>query len=215
MLLTLNNKEYTIPNKWSQVTISSYQKFMLNYDDKQDDYTKTLNTISAFIGVPFTELEKCKKSDIDKVDEVLAKLLQDKTNEELNLVFIINDKEYGFHPNLQELTFAEFVDLDNYLKEPIKNLHLVMSVLYREIVKKKNNKYTIVDYDSTRCIKNAELFKENLSVATTQGASTFFLTIGKELQKSLQLSSNKQQKKMKKTYKQKKSNLATNGVGIV
>ena len=215
MLLTLNNKEYTIPNKWSQVTISSYQKFMLNYDDKQDDYTKTLNTISAFIGVPFTELEKCKKSDIDKVDEVLAKLLQDKTNEELNLVFIINDKEYGFHPNLQELTFAEFVDLDNYLKEPIKNLHLVMSVLYREIVKKKNNKYTIVDYDSTRCIKNAELFKENLSVATTQGASSFFLIIGKELQKSLLLSSNKQQKKMKKTYKQKKSNLATNGVGIV
>jgi len=215
MLLTLNNKEYTIPNKWSQVTISSYQKFMLNYDDKQDDYTKTLNTISAFIGVPFTELEKCKKSDIDKVDEVLAKLLQDKTNEELNLVFIINDKEYGFHPNLQELTFAEFVDLDNYLKEPIKNLHLVMSVLYREIVKKKNNKYTIVDYDSTRCIKNAELFKENLSVATTQGASTFFLTIGKELQKSLQLSSNKQQKKMKKIYKQKKSNLVTSGVGIL
>ena len=215
MLLTLNNKEYTIPSKWSQVTISSYQKFMLNYDDKQDDYTKTLNTISAFIGVPFTELEKCKKSDIDKVDEVLAKLLQDKTNEELNLVFIINDKEYGFHPNLQELTFAEFVDLDNYLKEPIKNLHLVMGVLYREIVKKKKDKYTIVDYDSTRCIKNAELFKENLSVATTQGASTFFLTIGKELQKSLQLSSNKQQKKMKKTYKQKKSNLATNGVGIV
>jgi hypothetical protein len=215
MLLTLNNKEYTIPSKWSQVTISSYQKFMLNYDDKQDDYTKTLNTISAFIGVPFAELEKCKKSDIDKVDEVLAKLLQDKTNEELNLVFIINDKEYGFHPNLQELTFAEFVDLDNYLKEPIKNLHLVMSVLYREIVKKKNNKYTIVDYDSTRCIKNAELFKENLSVATTQGASSFFLIIGKELQKSLLLSSNKQQKKMKKTYKQKKSNLATNGVGIV
>ena len=215
MLLTLNNKEYTIPSKWSQVTISSYQKFMLNYNDKQDDYTKTLNTISAFIGVPFAELEKCKKSDIDKVDEVLAKLLQDKTNEELNLVFIINDKEYGFHPNLQELTFAEFVDLDNYLKEPIKNLHLVMSVLYREIVKKKNNKYTIVDYDSTRCIKNAELFKENLSVATTQGASSFFLIIGKELQKSLLLSSNKQQKKMKKTYKQKKSNLATNGVGIV
>ena len=215
MLLTLNNKEYTIPSKWSQVTISSYQKFMLNYDDKQDDYTKTLNTISAFIGVPFTELEKCKKSDIDKVDEVLAKLLQDKTNEELNLVFIINDKEYGFHPNLQELTFAEFVDLDNYLKEPIKNLHLVMGVLYREIVKKKKDKYTIVDYDSTRCIKNAELFKENLSVATTQGASSFFLIIGKELQKSLLLSSNKQQKKMKKTYKQKKSNLATNGVGIV
>jgi hypothetical protein len=90
-----------------------------------------------------------------------------------------------------------------------------MGVLYREIVKKKKDKYTIVDYDSTQCIKNAKLFKDNLSVSTVQGASTFFLTIGKELQKSLLLSSNKQQKKMNKIYKQKKSNLVTSGVGIV
>ncbi len=215
MLLTLNDKQYNIPNKWAQVSIDCYQKFMLNYDKDQDDYTKTLNSISSFTGVPFVELEKCKKSDIDEVDKVLAKLLDDEISQELNLVFIIGDKEYGFHPNLKELTFAEFVDLDNYLKEPIKNLHLVMGVLYREIKNKKNDKYNIVDYDSTACVKNAELFKENLSIATVQGAASFFLTIGKEYQKSMQLSLRKQQKKTKRGYKQKKSNLVTSGAGIV
>ena len=28
MLLTLNNKEYYIPQKWTEVSLSCYQKFM-------------------------------------------------------------------------------------------------------------------------------------------------------------------------------------------
>lgn len=215
MLLTIKNKDYNIPSKWSQVSVSSYQKFMLNYDDEQDEYTKTLNTICAFTGVPFADLEKCKKSDVDKVNVVLSKLLQDKVSEDLNMIITINDKEYGFHPNLKELTFAEFVDLDNYLKEPIKNLHLIMGVLYREIKNKKKEKYNIVDYDSTTCMKNADIFKDKLSVSTVQGASSFFLLIGKVYQKNMQLYSSKQQNKMKKQYKAKKSSLAKNGAGIV
>ena len=180
MLLTLNDVQYNIPEKWNQVSIENYQKFMLNHDDKQDDYTKTLNIISSFTGVPFKELEQCKKSDIDKIDKVLSKLLDDKIKEELNLIITIDDIEYGFHPNLKDLTFGEFVDLDNYLLKPIENLHLILAVLYRRIKSRNNKKYKIENYDSTECVKNAKIFKEKLSVSTAQSASSFFLLIGKQ-----------------------------------
>tara|TARA_R110002167_G_scaffold109315_2_gene278679 strand:- start:4565 stop:5239 length:675 start_codon:yes stop_codon:yes gene_type:complete len=213
MLLTLAEKDYYIPQKWSEVTLGSYQRFMELAKDETDEHTQALNTISALTGAPQGLLEKCKKEDIDEVLKCVAGLLTHKVNTTLNTHITIDGVEYGFHPKLKDLTMAEFVDLDNNLKEPWENMHRVMAILYRPITNKKKNKYDIEEYDSTKCMQNAEKFKDALSIATVNGASGFFLIIAEEYQVVLQSYLNKQQKKMKKTTKMQKNSLTTNGVG--
>lgn len=213
MLLTLNEKDYIIPEKWTQVSLESYQTLMDLIDDKADEHTKTLNTIHALTKAPISVLEKCKKKDIQQVLQVVEKLLNVKVNTTLNMVIEVEGIEYGFHPNLQDMTFAEFVDLDNYLSEPWKNMHRIMAVLYRPILSQNKNKYKIEEYDSTKCMQVAEKFKKSLSVATVNGASNFFLTIAEEYLSVLQLSLSKKQKKMLKRTEIQSKNLTTNGVG--
>ena len=212
MLLTLDNKEYFVPQKWTQVSIESYQKLMQYVGDESDEYTKAITTIHALTKAPIEVLEKCKKSDIEKLSSAVSNLLNIKVNTTLNMLIEVDGVEYGFHPNLEEITFAEFVDLDNYLSDPWANMHRIMAVLYRPVIK-QNKKKKIEDYDSTKCMKTADIFKEALSVATVNGASNFFLTIAKEYLSVLQSSLSKKQKKMLKDTEIQKSNLITSGVG--
>ena len=87
-----------------------------------------------------------------------------------------------------------------------------MAILYREITFEKKNKYSIEEYDSSKCVKVADIFKEKLSIATVNGALGFFLNIGKEYLATMQYSFNKKNK-MKGT-KQQNSNLVESGVGM-
>ena len=213
MLLTLNEKDYYIPQKWTEVTLGSYQKFMDVTSDDLDEHTNNMNGISALLGVPLEILEKCKKTDIDQISQAVTKLSSIKVNTTLNLIIEVNGKKFGFHPKLKDITFGEFVDLDNYLTKPLENLHYIMAVLYREVTFEKKGKYSIVDYDSAKCVANADMFKDNLSIATVNGALGFFLNIGKEYLMITQ-SYLKKQNKMKNT-KQQSSSLVENGVGTV
>lgn len=210
MLLTLNDKDYLIPQKWTEVSLGSYQKFSEANTDETDEHTANLNAISALIGVPMEVLEKCKKNDIDQVIQVLGKLTEVVPNTTLNLIVEIDGKRYGFHPNLKDITFGEFVDLDNYLENPLKNLHKVMGVLYREITFEKKGKYTIEEYDSLKALKNAELFKDKLSIGTVNGAAAFFLNIGKEYQ-AIMLSSFKANSKKMLSKQQNKRSVESGG----
>jgi len=211
MLLTLDDKDYLIPQKWTEVSLGSYQKFTEAATDETDEHTTNLNAISALIGVPMQVLEKCKNSDIDELRKVLGKLTEVVPNTTLNLIIEIDGKRYGFHPNLKDITFGEFVDLDNYLENPLKNLHKVMGVLYREITFEKKGKYAIEEYDSLKSLKNADLFKDKLSIGTVNGAAAFFLNIGKQYQ-AIMLSSLKAKNK-KMMSKQQTKHLTESGDG--
>ena len=43
--------------------------------------------------------------------------LQKEENTELKTIIKVNDIEYGFHPNLEEITLGEYADLETYLKD--------------------------------------------------------------------------------------------------
>lgn len=216
MELIINNNSYHIPNTWSQVSLGKYMKFAELIDGVEDEYQQTLITLSCFIDVPIQLLESCKKSDIDNVMLELSKLIQTPANKELNLIITIDGVDYGFHPNLHELKLKEFVDLDNKLDGGWKNMHSVMSILYRPVISSKGDKYDIEDYDFVTASKRAELFKDNLSVNTVNGASSFFLTIGMDYINTTQVYlKNLSRKQRRKILRQRKNNLKKDMVGTV
>ena len=216
MDLVINNTNYSIPTSWSQVSLGKYMDYMLDIEGVEDELAQTIITISAFTDAPKQVLQNCKKSDIDAVMSELGKLIEQETNKHLNLIITIDNIDYGFHPNLHELKLKEFVDLDNKLADGWSAMDSVMAILYRPITEQKGDKYKIEEYDFRSAKKRAEIFRDNLSVNTVNGAASFFLTIGMDYISTMQVySKNLSRRERRKLLKQKKNNLKKNMDGIV
>lgn len=177
MEIVINDKGYYIPNKWAEVPLGSYMNFMSTYNKEDSELDAQIKLVSAFTGVPAVTLGKAKKNIIDKAAERLAELMTQEPTEDLILQLEIDGIDYGFHPKLSDLKLKEFVDLDNALADEWGNMHKVMSILYRPIVKTKRGKYSIEEYDFVSANKRAEIFKTKMSMNIVTGAAAFFLTI--------------------------------------
>jgi len=216
MDLIINNINYSIPTSWSQVSLGKYMDFMISIDNVEDELQKTINTIHSFTNAPKKLLKGCKKSDIDNVMNELSKLMDNKTNNDLNLIITIDGIDYGFHPNLHELKLKEFVDLDTKLADGWSAMDSVMAILYRPITEQKGDKYKIEDYDYLTANKRAKIFKDNLSINTVNGAASFFLTIATDYINTMQVySKNLTRKQRRKILRQKKINLKKDMAGTV
>lgn len=82
--------------------------------------------------------------------------------------------KYGFIPDWTNFTTGEWVDMEEYLKDPIENAHKVMSILYRPIKRELGDKYEIEDYKGTH-----DLFND-LPYCWFEGCLLFFWTTRKE-----------------------------------
>jgi len=134
--------------------------------------------------------------DLLDIMDVLKKMIDSEpSKDEFKKVFKFNNEEYGFVPNLNKLSTGEYIDLESYCKEPIKNLHIIMSILYRKVTYKVNNRYAIEVYDPDQF--KEELFK-SCPMDMALGTLGFFLNIGLVLAKNslhyLKAQEGKQQK---------------------
>ena len=57
----------------------------------------------------------------------------------------MNGVEYGFIPDLDEMSLGEYIDLDNNITN-WETMQVAMNVLFRPVKIKKANKYSIEDY---------------------------------------------------------------------
>ncbi len=95
--------------------------------------------------------------------------------------FELNGVEYGFIPNLDRITAAEWIDIDNYQRDS-KDIHRLLSILYRPVIKKfswfgflNKGNYSIKPYEGT----TEKLRKAPLEVYL--GAMVFFYLLNKKL----------------------------------
>jgi len=93
--------------------------------------------------------------------------------------FKLGDVEYGFIPNLDDMSFGEYVDLDTYLGN-WEEMHRAMAVLYRPIKQKHGDKYNIVDYE----VVNSEMYK-NMPMDAVMSSILFFYRLGIDLSKAM------------------------------
>ena len=94
--------------------------------------------------------------------------------------FKLGGTEFGFIPNLENMTTGEYMDLDTYITS-WDTMHNAMAVLYRPITKKIGDKYEIEEYKGS--ITYADVMKY-APVDVVLGAVVFFYSLGNELLKS-------------------------------
>lgn len=192
----------TVPSL-SEITLEQYQRFLKVQEiNKEDEYVLQLKMIEIFCNVDYKDCRNIKFTDVEKIIEVLTKTFQEKP--ELVTTFKMGGVEYGFIPNLQEISFGEYIDLDSFLPSE-QDLHRAMNVLYRPITNKAAGKYSIAEYD----IYTKEIMKQ-IKLDAVLSSLFFFQSLGLEL---LSVTSNYLQEELEK-QPQFQQDLEKSGDGI-
>jgi len=174
----------TIPDNWSDITIETYQKYVKIQEGKGSEKNKVVKSLALLCNTTPFVVKKMDYKDLLEIMSIIKTMIDtEPKDEEFRKTFIFKEEEYGFVPNLSKLSTGEYIDLETYCKEPIENLHIIMSILYRKITFKRNERFAIENYDPDEF--KEELFKDcPMDIALS--SLGFFLTLGSVLAKTSQ-----------------------------
>lgn len=197
--------QITIPTSLDEITLEQYQKFLSIAKDNPDGEFLQHKMVEIFCGIDLKNAAQISFKDVNEITTNLSNLFNKKY--ELKRTFKLGNTEFGFIPNLDEITLGEYTDLDKYISDWDK-MHNAMAVLYRPITKKLKDKYQIEEYNGSYTYCDAMKYAP---VDVVLGAVVFFYNLGNELLKSTihYLESNKEFQSIVN-----KHNLEVNGVGI-
>jgi len=186
-------KEFKLINSWDDVTLETWLK-LIDFETGTKTEAAT-ETIAAISDIPRQLIKELALSDVGAIMSKVGEL-QAKQDTKLKRIIEVNGVEYGYHPQLSEITLGEYADIEQFIKNGIDtNLPELMAVLYRPIKEKKNDIYIIDAYDGNITMRAEEMKK--MSAVQVQASLFFFYNFVKELWKILQLFLIEQQKEMK------------------
>jgi len=195
--------EVKVPENLSEITLGQYQKYLKIQDGDNDEMMIAQKMIEIFCNVELKYVTKMRWKDVQEITLTLSNMFDE--DSKFTKMFTLDQVQYGFIPNLDEITFGEFVDLDTYLGD-WQQMDKAMSVLFRPVDINVRGRYNIKEYDGTL---NDHIKDMPLSVAL--GAVFFLLNLGKELS---QVMMDYLDKGVLKDHLQVKEGLMQNGIGI-
>ena len=196
--------KYELPTDWKEISISQYGKLMKVIDQEYDNSVETIvRTLEALIGIDTKTLIKVPLKYLKEVYLELSTLTSKEPSNYIKKVIEIDNIEYGFIPNFEDLTLGEFADLDNYLQDSWDNLDKIFAVLYRPVIERKGDKYLIEDYTLKDIKDRRKIFSDRLSIDTAFGAMVFFYNIGNKLTESMVSSLEMQNQELKKAISER------------
>jgi hypothetical protein len=202
--------EIVIPTSLSEIPLKSYQEFMKVVEKSNDEEFIGQKTIEIFCGLKMKDVVKVKWSDVKSLTLHLNEIF--KAKPKFQATFKIQDTEFGFIPNLEDMTFGEYIDLESNISN-VETFHKAMAVMYRPITKKVKDRYEIFEYTGT------DEFSEVMKYASLDvvlGATVFFSTLGNDLVQHTLTSLEKEiQKNPKIMTLAKERNLINDGDGTI
>ena len=176
--------EINVPNDLKEIKLHQYQKFLKLQEKSVDEKFLASKMIEVFCGLKLTDALKMKVADVYAITGILGDMFNQKPK--LVKKFKMNGVEYGFIPDLDQMSLGEYIDLDTYLGD-WENIHRAMNVLYRPIDLKQGQRYTLKEYDPDTSDE-----AKNYPLDACFGAMVFFYNLGKDLSTVILNSLNKQ-----------------------
>jgi hypothetical protein len=196
-----------IPETLKELRLEQYQKYMKLITNNEASEFVNQKTIEIFCDLPLKDIAKINYNSVNEILEHFNKLFSAKNN--LIPTFKLAGKKFGFIPDLENMSFGEYVDLDEYLKD-IDNWHRAMAVLYRPVTKEVKGLYQIEDY------KGSDQYAEVMKFAPLDvvlGSMVFFYNLSNELLNAMIAYLQHQVTEHSETLVEN-SNSLTNGDGI-
>jgi hypothetical protein len=165
--------EINVPTTLNDITLGQYQKFLKIAENNEDSSFLDAKMIEIFCGIPLSDSYKLKMSSVTAILDILYELLNTQPKHQTR--FTMNGVDYGFIPDLDDMSLGEYIDLDNHIGN-LEKIHYAMNVLYRPIVTDKAGRYNIVEYE----VGNEDKMKD-MPLGVVLGSIVFFYHLGKEL----------------------------------
>jgi hypothetical protein len=171
-------QEINVPTSLNEITLEQYQTFMRINDANDSEEFIAQKMVSIFCKIKLSQVLYIRASDVASIVASFTKLLQ--TDKKLITRFELGGKEFGFIPNLEDMSFGEYIDLETNLGE-WDSMHKAMAVMFRPITQKKGDKYEIEPYNGTA---NYSDVMKYVPLDVVLGAMVFFCHLSDELLKA-------------------------------
>jgi hypothetical protein len=167
-----------VPTEWKDITLKKWLELQKDLEDyKDDDDAQTQLLLWHLCGLDVDVVKRLPRTMYDSLKQKLNDF-QQPGELELKPIVTIDGIEYGFEPNLSNMSYGTYADITQYETIGIdKNWSKVMDILYRPIEKKMGENYTIRPYDG----KIDETKWENTTMDIHFGAMFFFLHTSMDL----------------------------------
>ncbi len=198
-----------VPATLSDITLKQYQEFIKIQSNSNDEEFIAQKMVSIFCGITMVEVLKIRLTSLNDLIKHFSDLFNQKPN--LQERFDLGGVEYGFIPSLEKLSFGEYIDLETNLAK-WEDYHIALSVLYRPITNKVLNMHDIEEYNPSEQKQN---LMKLIPLDVAIGATLFFWTLERDLQRAILTYSRKQMKKMKDKTSQVEDNSVGVGDGII
>lgn len=197
--------ELNIPTQLNEIKLAQYQRFLKIADQNEDSEFLHQKMVQYFCGVDLRDIANIKHKQVMEITASISEMF--KVSHKFIPRFKMGGVEFGFIPNLDEMTQGEYMDLDTYITD-WQEMHKAMAVLFRPIKNKVANKYSIEEYNGS--ITYSDVMR-HAPLDVVLGAVVFFYHLGNELLKSTltYLEENPQMKDL-----MKKHNSENDGDGI-
>ena len=168
----------SLPESIEDITLEqSVQLDKLNAKrDTLDDMSFIKRFLVIFTGMKFRDIGNVNVDDFNMMFAEVTKALE--TESPFKDRFTLDGIEYGFAPNLDEITIGEYIDLSNY-GNSLETMHKVMAVLFRPVINTDSfGNYEIASYDGTK--DRADIMKQ-APMNIVSGMLVFFCSLSREL----------------------------------
>tara|TARA_R100000995_G_C3484140_1_gene126057 strand:+ start:94 stop:741 length:648 start_codon:yes stop_codon:yes gene_type:complete len=169
--------EVYIPDTLSEITLGQYQKYLKIQSLNEDENFLAMKMIEIFCGLRGDTILAMKAKSIRDITIVLTQMFEEKP--QLVKEFDMGGVSYGFIPNLQDMSFGEYIDLDTFIGD-MENIHKAMAVLYRPIKVKDKDRYLIEDYKG----EETDIMK-SMPMDAVLSSILFFYHLGMDLSKAM------------------------------
>lgn len=174
----------SIPSNLRDVKVKEWQEFQkileTNKDDEHSNDFLNLKMLQIFCGVDLNVLNAIPLNQFDAILSHLNEVFSEKTDRVNSFKLVGTDGaevEFGLIPNLDEMTYGEYVDLEKYIFDH-KNAHRAMAVLYRPIQYRKGKTYHIQRYKGSEHL--ADVMRD-APLDVFLGVQVFFYNLAKKL----------------------------------
>jgi hypothetical protein len=205
--------DLTVPESIAEIPLVNYQKFLKVQKNSNDEEFIAQKMIEIFCGIELKDVATIKVKDMNYLVEHFNKIFSVKPV--FHQTFKLKGMEFGFIPNLEEISWGEYIDLEHHLND-WEGFHKAMAVMYRPIINKNKDKYEIAPYTASE--EYHELMKY-MPMEIAISARVFFYHLGNELLNStlsyLESLMNKKPSRRQRRISQRGDNSLSNGDGIL
>lgn len=198
------NVEIIVPETLNDITLGQYQEFIKIEEPNEVDILR------IFYNIHPNDLYTLKSTDVNELCRIIMDIIQSKPSHQS--IFNIGARQFGFIPNLEEITYGENKDITRYLGN-WDRMHNCMAVMYRPVTKLHRDKYKIEEYRGSN--EYAEIMKQ-APLGAVLGSMVFFWTLTSALLNAIPnyLETEMSKTKMKGSSLTQKQYLERNGAAI-